>query len=593
MNSFLNKCRDLLPTMPASAYFFLLTWFLLAFQISSFYLLADFGSFSTFTDIVFAAVDALLILSPYFLIPRKWRWSVIIPMTVMPVFLYVNLLYVRNVGDVMGFSTMFGFTNATGVVATAAFASVKAIDLCIFIPYLVFIGFFIRLCPKIGRKRYSRRFRLIWVVFVLVAFLFQQLIMQTALWSHADRKMEYSLSSQPEAVNDIFPNYSRKNTMRYYGIPLFMAIETYGMMNPDRELSEGELKDIESYLAAQTPGELIVDSLPDNRGRNLILIIVESLNSQVFTNSVNGNPMAPYLDSLTRMPGVIFAPRIFPQVGTGRSSDGRLLYQTGLLPTLKNPMAMKWPEADYPSLRRAFGGEAYEFDSGSPTQWNKGIVSKSYGYDRIYAGLCDDIKPGESRDSILFAKSLPIIRKMKQPFLASLCTMDMHDPYEDYDGVKTDMQRDNSYSRQEKVYGEKVRQFDRSLRSFIDGLKKAGLYDNSIIMIAGDHDALESALKGSRFNSKYIPLIILNSGVELRTGTPLGQVDVYPTLLDVTGHMDYFWKGFGKSLLRNPAVLHTPADTAMPDRFVYPSREDWRLSEMMISGRYFAPKEKK
>ncbi len=576
--------------IPASSSLFVVTWILLAFQIASFYLLAHFTHFSTLTNIFFAAVDALIILSPYFILPKGWRWTIIIPMTVMPVFLYVNLLYVRNVGDVMGFSTMFGFTNATGVVATAAFASVKAIDLCIFIPYLIFIIFFFCRCLRISKKRYSKRFRILWVVFVILLFVAQQTVMQLGLWSHAQKNLPYSLSSQPEVVNDIFPDYSRKNTMRFYGIPLFMAIETYGMANPDRKLSESELKDIEDYLISQNPGSLIVDSLPDNKGKNLILVIVESLNSQVFTNLVNGKPMAPYLDSLSKMPDVIFASRVFPQVGTGRSSDGRLLYQTGLLPTLKNPMAMKWPVAEYPSLRRAFSGEAYEFDSGSPTQWNKGIVSKSYGYDNIFAGLCNDTKPEESRDSVLFVKALPIIKKMRQPFLASLCTMDMHDPYEDYYGMKTDMQTDNTYSHQEKVYGEKVRQFDRALKIFIDGLKRDSLYENSVIMIAGDHDALESALKGLRFNSKYIPLIILNAGIGLNTETPVGQVDVYPTLLDVTGRMDYDWKGFGKSILRNRNVLDKNPSDSMPDRFVYPSRKAWILSEMMISGRYFKKK---
>lgn len=579
--------------MSASTFFIFLTWFLLSFQISSFYILADFSRFNTLVDILFAMADAALILSPYFLIPRKWRPSVIIPMTVMPVFLYVNLLYVRNVGDVMGFSTMFGFTNATGVVATAAFASVKALDILLLLPYLVFIGFFIKYCTRLSAEHYSTRFRFISLFIILALFLLQQIIMQTGLWSNAPKDMKYSLSSQPGAVNEIFPNYSRKNTMSFYGIPLFMAIEGYGMANPSHELTPEEIEEIDEYIAGRGLSPLLVDSLTDNSRKNLILIIVESLNSDVLFSKVNGKPMAPCLDSLINTPGVIFASRIFPQVGTGRSSDGRLLYQTGLLPTLKNPLAMKWPEADYPSLRKAFGGQAYEFDSGSPTQWNKGIVSKSYGYDNIFAGLCDDIKPGESRDSILFAKSLPVIRTMKQPFLASLCTMDMHDPYNVYDGKITDMSSDNSYSDREKIYGEKVRQFDRSLSSFLAGLKKAGLYDNSVIMISGDHNALESSLQSDRFVEKYIPLIILNSGVSLFTDTPLGQVDVYPTLLDVSGHYNYFWKGFGTSILRNPAAFKENTSAKMPDQFVYPSRKEWNLSELMIAGGYFNKENKK
>lgn len=52
-------------------------------------------------------------------------------MVLVPIYLYANLLYYRNFNDMMGFSTMFGVQNATGVVADSAFSSVKLGDLWI------------------------------------------------------------------------------------------------------------------------------------------------------------------------------------------------------------------------------------------------------------------------------------------------------------------------------------------------------------------------------------------------------------------------------------------------------------------------------
>ena len=49
-----------------------------------------------------------------------------------------------------------------------------------------------------------------------------------------------------------------------------------------------------------------------------------------------------------------------------------------------------------------------------------------------------------------------------------------------------------------------------------------------------------------------IPLIVVGADTTMRYDPAIGQVDVFPTLLDVMGANAYRWKGLGHSILRFP-----------------------------------------
>ncbi len=75
----------------------------------------------------------------------------------------------------------------------------------------------------------------------------------------------------------------------------------------------------------------------------------------------------------------------------------------------------------------------------------------------------------------------------------------------------------------------------------------------------GDHEALGTVRKelckdpvGKDIvaDKSFVPLIILNAPFYVLWQV-MGQVDVYPTLLDLLGLNDYWWKGLGESIF-NP-----------------------------------------
>ena len=167
----------------------------------------------------------------------------------------------------------------------------------------------------------------------------------------------------------------------------------------------------------------------------------------------------------------------------------------------------------------------------------------------------------------------------------------MHDPYDEFGWKHTDVWKDNTLSDNEKIYIEKCRQFDAGLSQLIAGLKKAELYDNTVIVIAGDHNARPTCLNGNRLVNTQIPMIILNSGLDIRSHAVIGQSDLYPTLLDIMGASDAQWRGVGISILRNPAVMGDGSDSLgsrnssnglSSDPYSYPSLDAWRVSNLII-----------
>ena len=99
---------------------------------------------------------------------------------------------------------------------------------------------------------------------------------------------------------------------------------------------------------------------------------------------------------------------------------------------------------------------------------------------------------------------------------------------------------------------------DYAIGQFITFLRSQKKFENTMIVITGDHEGFgltrkplyEHALgKDIISPERFTKLIVLNSPVHLRYEKVMGQVDLYPTLLDLLGADDYPWRGLGESIL--------------------------------------------
>lgn len=111
-------------------------------------------------------------------------------------------------------------------------------------------------------------------------------------------------------------------------------------------------------------------------------------------------------------------------------------------------------------------------------------------------------------------------------------------------------------------YDESILFADSNLRFLIDGLKKNGLYDNSVIIVSSDHgESIEKAWWGhDSLNS--VPLLIHLPGQEEGRviDTPVSHIDIAPTVLGLLHLPVPHWME-GESLL---PVMHGRVSECMP-----------------------------
>jgi phosphoglycerol transferase MdoB-like AlkP superfamily enzyme len=153
-------------------------------------------------------------------------------------------------------------------------------------------------------------------------------------------------------------------------------------------------------------------------------------------------------------------------------------------------------------------------------------------------------------DRQFFAQTLPRLAELGGPFMAFLLTSSNHHPYRL--PVHEPTERFPSLEGTELGrYITSVNYFDRAFGEFVEGLRRHGLLDTSVIVVYGDHhgfladDAALAALLGyspaDRFavlrTRKTLPLLIrlpkgALAGPRHAAG---GHIDIAPTILSLLG----------------------------------------------------------
>jgi phosphoglycerol transferase MdoB-like AlkP superfamily enzyme len=119
---------------------------------------------------------------------------------------------------------------------------------------------------------------------------------------------------------------------------------------------------------------------------------------------------------------------------------------------------------------------------------------------------------------------------------------------------------------------------DQHLEKLFSAIESNEKLKNSTIVITADHTVFNNELRNS-FNefcsSKlqsysismdgYCPLIIYSPNIDNNkvVNDIAYQMDIFPTILDVIGCSDYYWNGFGISLLKEGASRTISADEAL------------------------------
>lgn len=305
--------------------------------------------------------------------------------------------------------------------------------------------------------------------------------------------------------------------------------------------------------------------------RNLVLILCESLESWVLQKNVEGIEITPNLNRLISDSTTFFAPNVVTQVGAGRSIEGQLLVTTGLLPMLNQVYAYDAIDSRYFSLPKALkqhnGAKTLLFSCDKPYVWNQKPVADAFGYDKLWHnGDFENTDPvGIFRLLSDGALMTQIVEKLKtrpiwsedENAMVTVVTFSGHNPF-----VLPDHLRRISFKgdmpEMIKNYMITANYTDYSLQIFIDYLRSRSDWEDTMVVITGDHEGLAIDRQNAVNNPvsgkfvdplQHTPLIILNSPVAGRYDREMGQVDIYSTILDLMNIPEYPWKGLGYSVI--------------------------------------------
>lgn len=290
---------------------------------------------------------------------------------------------------------------------------------------------------------------------------------------------------------------------------------------------------------------------------NVVIVLMESMSASWMQTFGRDVAMTPFLDSLWKE-SISF--ENFYSVGN-HTNQG--IYSTLYgFPTVLSRNAMKGTDIPiYYGMPNVFADRDYQtaFYMTHESQYdNMNAFLRTNGFKHIRS---QENYPKDSvvnsfgvSDGFLVNYALKEFETMQQPFFSVLLTISNHPPYVVPDWLSV-YGWDPEYAI--VIYA------DHCLRQFFDGMKKRGLYDNTVFVFVADHgkviDRPECEVAES-FN--HVPLMIHSPRLGKKIiKTPCCQADIQSILLSLLG-FEYDNVGFGRNVLKSPSstVLYSTDD---------------------------------
>ncbi len=355
---------------------------------------------------------------------------------------------------------------------------------------------------------------------------------------------------------------------------------------------------------------------------NIIIILAESLESWVIGTEIDGIEITPNLNRLVAEDSTLFAPNMLTQVRGARSIDAQLLMHTGLFPVAYGSYSYRFPHTTYPSIDKAWkqkysDGVSASFTVDKKIVWNAAVAANDFGIDVLldkpYFTLDAATGPRHRLgDHSLLRQSAERIEneelfKTDGHTLLQIVTYSGHTPFIIPDSLRQ-ITIDERFPKRLKRYLEVANYTDRAIGTFVDRIRRNPKFANTMIVITGDHEGIgadraqwlqDPEIATFMSAGQFTPLIAVNSPVGLKYDGVLGQIDLYPTLLDLAGLDSYPWRGMGRSILdpaKKPFAV-TPAGEvvgssaeASPQEIAH-AKEGYNVADIIISTNYFKKKE--
>ncbi|NLL73046.1 MAG: LTA synthase family protein [Clostridiales bacterium] len=291
------------------------------------------------------------------------------------------------------------------------------------------------------------------------------------------------------------------------------------------------------------------------KGKNLIVIQLEAMQDFVINSWYNGQEITPNLNKLIANDSLYFN-RFYSNTGKGNTADAEFTSLNSLYPLIDGEIYRLYEDNTFnglPWLMREQGYRSFAVHGYEGEFWNREDAYPYQGFEDYIS--MEDLNQDEIigmgvSDKSMSSQLIPILKEEEGLFFSFVITLTNHHPYildEEYRALEIlEEDMDTKFGD----YLQTVRYTDEAIGQFIEDLKLAGLYENTVIALYGDHHGLNCGMKDVNESvSNYlgrvydydemlnVPMIIHVPGSNIKETiqTTGGQIDFLPTIANIMG----------------------------------------------------------
>ncbi len=474
-------------------------------------------------------------------------------------FLLISVIYYREFTDFMTMNVIFGYSSVSQGLSGSSFSLLKPQDFLIIIDVVVVLLLLLTRQIKLD-KRFIPKNQAV----AMTSFSLMFLLLNITL-GEIDR---------PQLLTRTF---DRNYLVKYLGIDAFTVYDGLKTAKTSQTRSKATGADLNKIIdftqanyAAPDPKMFGIA-----KNKNIIVIHLESFQQFLIDYKLNGQEVTPFLNSLYHGKETFSFANFFNQVGQGKTSDAETMLETGAYGLPQGSMFSTLGtdntfEAMPAILNQSQNYSSAVFHGNSGSFWNRDKVYKNFGYQYFFDASyynqdANNLSEYGLKDKLLFHDSVKYLEKLQQPFYAKFITVSNHFPFS-LDDQNKSFEAANTGDSSVDNYFVTAHYLDQAVKEFFDYLKASGLYDDSVIVLYGDHYGIsnsrnlklasllgKSSSTWSDFDNvqmQRVPFMVHipgqeNGGIFEQYG---GEIDVMPTLLHLAGIDSKKYLLFGSDL---------------------------------------------
>lgn len=498
--------------------------------------------------------SAILFFALAFLAKEKksFKWIVRLNL-LLSLWLFFNIVYYRSFTDFITLPTLTAFRNA-GDMGSSVLALFKAYDIIYFLDTIILYTLY-----KVNVKK------------MVIVKPKRQTIALVFLTGIAIFSVNLALaeSDRPQLLSRTFDRNYIVKYLGLYNYTIYDAVQNTKTYAQRATASSSDITDVVNFTKA-TNAEPNPKYFGAAKGKNVIYLHLESMQNFLINYKLNGEEVTPFLNSLASSSDFMYFDNFFHEVGQGKTADAEFMLENSLFGLPQGAAFTTQSQNTYqaaPAILHQNGYTTAVFHGNYKSFWNRDKMYKALGYDKFFDADYYDMKEEDTvsyglMDKPFYEQTIPKLETLQQPFYTKLIPVSNHFPYE-MDQELTTISKATTGDASVDDYFQTARYADEALEELFAYLKKSGIYDNSVIIMYGDHYGISdnhmkamSQIMGEDVGVfengqlQRVPLLIHVPGVKGGTMHQYGgQIDLQPTLLHLLGIDSSDYVHFGTDLL--------------------------------------------